>query len=82
MIGMIAHSIIRYRLMNLRLVVRQGSVYLIAATIAGAVFSVVIGLGSQIVGGKPQDIPVPFLVAIALGIALAFQPLKIGCKKL
>ena len=76
MIGMIAHSIIRYRLMNLRLVVRQGSVYLIAATIAGAVFSVVIGLGSQIVGGKPQDIPVPFLVAIALGIALAFQPLK------
>ena len=76
MIGMIAHSIIRYRLMNLRLVVRQGSVYLIAATIAGAVFSVIIVLGSQIVGGKPQDIPVPFLVAIALGVALAFQPLK------
>lgn len=76
MIGMIAHSIIRYRLMNLRLVVRQGSVYLIAATIAGAVFSVIIVLGSQIVGGKPQDVPVPFLVAIALAIALAFQPLK------
>jgi signal transduction histidine kinase len=76
MIAMIAHSIIRYRLMNLRLVLRQGSVYLIAATIAGAVFSVIIGLGSQLVGGRPQDIPVPYLVAIALGIALAFQPLK------
>jgi signal transduction histidine kinase len=76
MIAMIAHSIIRYRLMNLRLVLRQGTVYLIAATIAGAVFSVIIGLGSHLVGGRPQDIPVPFLVAIALAIALAFQPLK------
>jgi signal transduction histidine kinase len=76
MVAMIAHSIIRYRLMNLRLVVRQGFVYLIAAAIAGAVFSVIIGLGSQLVGGRPQDVPVPFLVAIALAIALAFQPLK------
>lgn len=76
MIALIAHSIIRYRLMNLRLVLRQGSVYLIAATIAGALFSVIIVLGSNLVGGRPQDIPVPFLVAIALAIALAFQPLK------
>jgi signal transduction histidine kinase len=76
MIGMIAHSIIRHRLMNLRLVVRQGSVYLVAATIAGVVFSVIIGLGSQLVGGRPQDVPLPFLVAIALILALAFEPLK------
>jgi signal transduction histidine kinase len=76
MIAMIAHSIIRYRLMNLRLVLRQGSVYLIAAAIAGAVFSVIIVLGSTLVGGRPQDIPVSFLVAIAMAIALAFQPLK------
>jgi signal transduction histidine kinase len=76
MIAMIAHSIVRYRLMNLRLVLRQGSVYLIAATIAGAVFSVVIVVGSNLVGGRPQDVPVPFLVAIAMAIALAFQPLK------
>ena len=76
MIAMIAHSIIRYRLMNLRLVLRQGSVYLIAATIAGAVFSVIIVLGSTLVGGRPQDIPLSFLVAIAMAIALAFQPLK------
>lgn len=76
MIAMIAHSIIRYRLMNLRLVLRQGSVYLIAATIAGAVFSVIIVLGSTLVGGRPQDTPLPFLVAIAMAIALAFQPLK------
>jgi signal transduction histidine kinase len=76
MIALIAHSIIRYRLMNLRLVLRQGSVYLIAATIAGAVFSVIIGMGSRLVGDRPQDVPLPFLVAIAIAIALAFQPLK------
>lgn len=76
MIAMIAHSIIRHRLMNLRLVLRQGAVYLIAATIAGAVFAVIIAVGSRLVGEQPRDVSLPGLVIVALAIALAFQPLK------
>ena len=76
MIAMIAHSIVRHRLMNLRLVLRQGAVYLIAATIAGAVFTVIIVVGSRFMGEQPRDVSLPGLVVVALGIALAFQPLK------
>jgi PAS domain S-box-containing protein len=76
MIAMIAHSIIRHRLMNLRLVLRQGAVYLIAATIAGAVFAAIIIAGSRLVGEHPRDVSLPGLVIVALAIALAFQPLK------
>jgi len=76
MIAMIAHSIIRHRLMNIRLVVRQGSVYLIAATIAGGVFTIIVVLASHLVGGRPEDVPLALQVAVALAIALAFQPLK------
>ena len=76
MIAMIAHSIIRHRLMNLRLVLRQGAVYLIAATIAGAVFTVIIVTGTRLMGEQPKDLSLPGLVIVALTIALAFQPLK------
>ena len=76
MIAMIAHSIIRHRLMNLRLVLRQGAVYLIAATIAGAIFTVIIVVGSRLMGEQPRDVSLPGLVLVALAIALAFQPIK------
>ncbi|MBI2528453.1 MAG: PAS domain-containing protein [Candidatus Rokubacteria bacterium] len=76
MIAMIAHAIIRHRLMNVRLVIRRGSVYLIAAAIAGAVFAVVIAVISQALGQRPQNGTLPLQVAVALAIALAFQPLK------
>lgn len=76
MIAMVAHAIIRHRLMNVRLVIRRGSVYLIAAAIAGAVFAVVIAVISQALGHRPLDGTLPLQVAVALAIALAFQPLK------
>ena len=76
MIGIIAHSIIRHRLMDIRLVIRQGVVYLIAAVISGAVFASIIGLVALQTSGQLHDVPLPFQVAVALSIALAFQPLK------
>ena len=76
MVAMIAHSIIRHRLMNIRLIVRRGFVYLVAATIAGAVFSVIVVITSKLLEGRPQDVPFVLQVALALAIALAFQPLK------
>ena len=76
MTAMIAHSIIRHRLMNIRLIVRRGFVYLFAVTIAGAVFTTIVLLASYFFQDRPQDVPLALLVAVALGIALAFQPLK------
>ena len=76
MIGVIAHSIIRHRLMNIRLVVRRGFVYLVAAAIAGAVFTIVIVIVADALGERSQDVSLPLQVGVALLIALAFQPLK------
>ena len=71
-----AHAIIRHRLMDIRLVVRRGSVYLMAVAGAGAIFIALIGSIAAITATRAQDVPIAFQVAIALALALAFQPLK------
>ena len=76
MVSFSAHAIIRHRLMNIHLVVRRGSVYLIAAIVAGGVFAAFLALISAIMDRHRHDIPVATEVLVALAIALAFQPLK------
>jgi len=71
-----AHAIIRHRLMDIRLVIRRGSVYLMAVAGAGAVFVALTGTIAALMATKTRDIPLAILVAIALALALAFQPLK------
>jgi len=71
-----AHAIIRHRLMNIRLVVRRGIVYLIAAGVAGGIFATVLAALSVMMGERRQDLPLMTEVLLALTIALAFQPLK------
>ena len=71
-----AHAIIRHRLMNIRLVVRRGIVYLIAAVVAGGVFVAVLATLTRLMGVHRQDIPLGTEVIVALAVALAFQPLK------
>ncbi len=72
------HAIIRHRLMNIRLIVRRGIVYLLAALVAGGVFATFLGLASAVLGQRRQDVPLAteVEVLVALVIALAFQPLK------
>ncbi|MGH7410924.1 MAG: ATP-binding protein [Candidatus Methylomirabilis sp.] len=76
MVSFSAHAIIRHRLMNIHLVVRRGSVYLIAALVAGTVFAAFLAIVSAIMGRHRQEIPLATEVLVALAIALAFQPLK------
>ena len=71
-----AHAIIRHRLMDIRLVVRRGSVYLMAVAGAGAIFIALIGTIGALTATRTQDVPIAIQVALALGLALAFQPLK------
>jgi PAS domain S-box-containing protein len=72
------HAIIRHRLMNIRLIVRRGIVYLLAALVAGGVFATFLGLVTVFMGKPRQDAPLAteVEVLVALVIALAFQPLK------
>jgi signal transduction histidine kinase len=71
-----AHAIIRHRLMDIRLVVRRGSVYLIAATGAGGVFAAFLALIAGLMGSHRQEVPLATEVLMALAVAVAFQPLK------
>jgi signal transduction histidine kinase len=75
MVSFSAHAIIRHRLMDIRLVIRRGFVYAIAAGIAGSVFVILIWMTDTVVG-RPDEVPLVVQGAIALGIAVAFQPLK------
>ena len=71
-----AHAIIRHRLMDIRLVVRRGIVYLIAALFAGFAFACLILLISSGTSSLPSDIPLTLQVLVALGVALSFHPVK------
>jgi PAS domain S-box-containing protein len=71
-----SHAIIRHRLMNVRLIVRRGFVYLIAVIIAGVVFGSFVALWTHLLADHRREIPLGLEVAVALAIALAFQPLR------
>jgi signal transduction histidine kinase len=76
MVSFSAHAIIRHRLMNIRLVVRRGIVYLVAAVVAGGVFAAALALLTSVLERRREDVPFATEVAVALAVALAFQPLK------
>jgi PAS domain S-box-containing protein len=68
----VSHAVIRHRLMNARLFVRRSIVYLITVAIAGTVFASFLVAWTSLAGERRQVIE----VAVALAVALAFQPLK------
>lgn len=76
MIAMVAHAIIRHRFMNVRLVVRRGAVYLIAAIIAGICLVSMLFLADRLTGGTADDAPLEVQVIVGLLVALAFNPFK------
>lgn len=75
MIAVIAHAIIRYRLMNTRLVIRRGFAYLLTISTAVSIFMFLLYLASGVLVSRPQDLPLALEVGIVLLIAVAFQPL-------
>ena len=76
MIAMIAHAIVRHRLMNIRLVIRRGVVLLLAVTTAGGVFVGLLGLITTFVFPRHRDFPLWVDVTLVLLIAFLFQPLR------
>ena len=71
-----AHAILRHRLMDIRLVVQRGFVFLLSVAAAGVIFVAIVAGVSTLMGTTPHDLPLVLQIATVLGIALAFQPLK------
>lgn len=71
-----AHAIIRHRLMDIRLVVKRGFVFLLSVATAGLIFIAVLTAVATLTATNAQDLPLTLQIAVALGVALAFQPLK------
>jgi len=76
MIAMIAHAIIRHRLMDIRLVIRQGVVYVCAIATAAAVFFILVEVFHRTIGGESDAIPFLEAFVFAIVVAIVFQPLK------
>jgi PAS domain S-box-containing protein len=74
MIAMIAHAIIRHRLMDIRVKVRRGTVYLAAVLVAGLALLTLMVASNALFQGEHQ-VPVREIL-LALLIAVLFAPLK------
>jgi PAS domain S-box-containing protein len=74
MVGLIGHAILRHRLMDIRVVVKQGAVYLAAFAVAGAVL-VFLLVGSNLIFPDEHWFT-PLEILLALSIAVMFHPLK------
>lgn len=78
MIAVIGHAIIRYRLMDIRVVIRQGVVYVCALFAAAIVFFLIANILKRVAGYDKDTIPVPQALLLALAVAMFFQPFKNG----
>ncbi len=76
MIGMIAHAIIRYRLLDIRVVIRRGVVYGCALGVAALCFFVLAEALGRLSGYGQDRISLSDSFVLALIVAISFQPLK------
>jgi signal transduction histidine kinase len=76
MVAFIAHAIVRYRLLNIRLVVRRSVTEAGASVTAGAAFLALAWTMSWLLSIDPQALPLAVTVVLALLVAQVFQPLR------
>jgi PAS domain S-box-containing protein len=74
MLGLIGHAIIRHRFMDIRVVIKQGAVYLAAFGIAGAIMLSLLIASNLIFPDEHWFTTLEIL--LALGVAVLFHPLK------
>jgi signal transduction histidine kinase len=78
MVAVFAHAIIRYRLLNVHLVVRRGITEVAASLTAGAAFLGVAEFVAWLLALEPRSLPLPVSLLSALVVAQVFQPLRRG----
>jgi len=74
MVSFIAHAIIRYRLMNIKVAIRRGIVYAIAIAAVSAVFLAILSVASKLLG--PDGLPDSLELLLMVVLAIIFNPLK------
>ena len=79
MIAMVAHAIIRHRLMDIRIVIRRGFVYLVTFLTSAAIF-VLLLLGSNTILPREHGFSVRD-VLLALIVAVLFQSVKLRVQR-
>jgi PAS domain S-box-containing protein len=79
-VGLTAHAIIRHRLMDIRVVVRQSVTYTLSlGAVAGILWMVYIWVGK---GFALQPLPSSFTLAIGIVSAAIFHPVRVGIQRL
>jgi PAS domain S-box-containing protein len=71
-----AHAIIRHRLMDIRVVIRQGAVYVSAIIASVSVFLISVQLYQHASGFDTSNIPLAEALVLSIIVAILFQPLK------
>ena len=76
MVSFSAHAIIRHRLMDIRVVIRQGVVYASALAAAVSVFLVLANVAKRLSAFDTDRISLPEAIVLAAIAAVFFQPFK------
>ena len=76
-----AHAIIRYRLMDIRVVIRQGAVYVCAILVSALLFLLAAAIVQRIAEYSPEHVPLAPALLAALALGISFQPLKIWVQR-
>ncbi len=76
MVAVIAHAIIRYRLMDIKVVIQKSVVYVCAILASALVFVLASEVLKRIGAYQRDSISIPEALMVALLLAIAFQPLK------
>lgn len=71
-----AHAIIRHRLMDIRVVIRQGAVYVSAIIASVSIFLVFAQIYQHASGFDTSRIPLAEALVLSIIVAIVFQPLK------
>jgi len=71
-----AHAIIRYRLMDIRVVIRRGVVYVCAILTSAALFLLAAEFLRSLAGYDKNSVPLVEALVVATVLAIFFQPLK------
>ncbi len=76
MIAIIAHAIIRHRLLDIQLAIRNGVVYVGAILVTASAFFALVEALHHLTGFQRTSIPILEAVALAIVVSIFFDPLK------
>ncbi len=76
MIAIIAHAIIRHRLLDIQLVIRNGVVYVGAIVVTASTFFALVEALHHVTGFQRTTIPILEALLLAIAVSVFFGPLK------